>query len=92
MPLIVSFMEEQTLCFKIGDELYKPIASSSILQEVQPETAKNCLIALVHELQHIPRHGYASEIDTAVAFLPQILADSTSISPLCSSIRFHYKD
>ncbi|CAL5971952.1 Conserved_hypothetical protein [Hexamita inflata] len=91
MPIIGSFFEDEQLSFN-QDQDYKPLASSAITNDVDEVNAKNCLIALVHELQHIPRHGYASEIDTAVSFLPQILADSTSISPLCSSIRFHYKE
>eukprot|EP00703_Trepomonas_sp_PC1_P003482 JAP93124.1 hypothetical protein TPC1_14710 [Trepomonas sp. PC1] len=89
MPLIDSFMECQPL--QLGTD-YKSNSSSGIIADITEDCAKLCLQALIHELQHIPRHGYASEIDTATAFLPQILADSTSISPLSSAIRFQYKD
>lgn len=91
MPIIGAFMEKRSLSLEVIDD-YRPASSSSIVEDITEENAKDCLTALVHELQHIPRHGYASTIDVAIPFLPQVLADSTSISPLCSSIRFYYKD
>ncbi|KAH0574443.1 hypothetical protein SS50377_24401 [Spironucleus salmonicida] len=96
MPNLVAFLESYELPY-FGNtekpaELCGQSSTSTLIGDLKPELAKNRLIALIHELQHHPRHSYLSEIDSDIPFLPQILADATSITPLSAAIRFHYKN
>lgn len=61
MPLLKGFLEPVELTMSpapAGQQPVVPTSSSAIVDEITPQNAKDCLLVLVHELQHIPRHSY----------------------------------